>query len=430
MGDLLLFLSGLLMIIVSFIITIKTRFVQFRKIPTMFKLLFARQSVGKQTIHARSALFTAMSTTLGISTIVAPVIAIKIGGPGVVLGFLLASFLGAAINFTEVSFAVSYRSVERDHVKGGPMSYLEKAFSPLLAKWYALGGFVLMMVWSAAQANQLGAMLDSPLLGSYGIPKWATGLFLSLFVTIILIGGIKRIASFSAKLVPVMFLLYVGASLWIIALNIGKLPAIFEVIWSSCWAPQSFGTGAMIGGVVSSFRWGIMKGIHGNEAGIGTQTIPHSMAETQTPVDQGVLAMASTYSAGFILILSSLVALITETWLDPTLPLGIDMVATSFKNYFSYFGIFIVAASAILFSFGTILGNSFNGSQCFLYLTQYRKVNIFYVGSALLVFLGTMMNVTTLWATADYFLALILVPHVIALLILSFRKNALQISTV
>ncbi|MCH9608603.1 MAG: Amino-acid carrier protein AlsT [Chlamydiales bacterium] len=423
MLDQLLFASGVLMLVVSLILTIKTRFVQFRKLPQMISLFFIRKKAGEETICARRALFTAMSTTLGLSTMVAPVIAIRLGGPGAVVGFFLATVLGAAVSYTEVSFALAYRKKRSGTIAGGPMQYLQDAVSPWMAKWYAFGCGILMMTWSAAQSNQLAQLLSSPNISLFPVPCWVTGSILACSILVILIGGIQRISSWSAKLVPTMFLLYLGGALFIISINMGKLPAIFTQIWSSCFHPTSFGSGIAVGGLLSAFRWGILKGLHGNEAGMGTQTIPHSVAEVDQATDQGILSMASTYCAGLILILSSLVTLITETWLDPTLNLGMDMVAASFFNYFSYIGLILVSICALLFASGTILGNSYNGSQCFLYLSKERGINIYYFLTTVLIFWGAIADVKFLWGNIDFVLVLVLVPHLFSLLWLSFRRQ-------
>ncbi len=150
------------------------------------------------------------------------------------------------------------------------------------------------------------------------------------------------------------------------------------------------------------------------------------MSETKNPDHQAILSMVSTYTAGLLLLLSSLVTLLTGSWLDTSLPLGISMVAASFQSYFSYFGLLIVAVSTLLFAFGTILGNSFNGSQCFLYLTGYRGIKFFYFLAAVLVLFGSMVDVTKLWSGIDYVLALMMVPHVLALVALVFRKSAVE----
>jgi alanine or glycine:cation symporter, AGCS family len=430
-GDFFLFLMTPIVLGASLLLTFKTGFIQFRKIPYMLRLFFSlifqreQRDKGKTLVKADRALFTAMSTTIGISTIVSPVIAIRLGGPGAVLGFLLATILGSAVNFTEVTFALSYRKTHpNEGISGGPMQYLRDEISPFLAKWYAFFGVLLMLGWSAAQSNQLSAILDSPLL-LYRIPTWITGIGLAALVSLILIGGIQRIANFSAKLVPLMFFLYVGGSLWIILLNMEKLPTILSSILTSAFKPQTFAAGVTVGGIVSAVRWGVFKGLHSNEAGVGTQTIPHSMAETKGAIDQGILAMISTYSAGFICILSSLVALITESWLNPELPLGISMVAASFRDYFSTFGLFIVASSAFLFAFGTILGNSYNGSQCYAFLSNKRFFALYYMATALLIFLGAISDVTAVWALVDYLLLPVLLPHILSIVYLSYKQGHL-----
>lgn len=431
-GEYFLFSTTLIVLGASLYLTCKTRFIQFRKLPYMirlfFSLIFKRHSEkeGPSTVRAHKALFTAMSTTIGISTIVSPFIAMRLGGPGAILGFLLATFLGAAVNFTEVTFALSYRKTHPvKGVAGGPMQYLHDEIFPFLAKWYAFFTFILMMGWSAAQSNQLGSILSSPQLGSYRIPEWATGVFLAICITLILIGGIKRIANLSAKLVPVMFFLYVGGALWIILLNVEKLPAIAQMVFESAFAPQAFSSGVVVGGIVSALRWGVFKGLHSNEAGVGTQTIPHSMAETEGAVEQGILSMIATYSAGCICILSSLVALVTESWLNPDLGLGIDMVAYSFQSYFSTIGLVIVALSAFLFAFGTILGNSFNGSQCYIYLTKNRYLSIYYFATVVLIFVGCIIDVAAIWSLVDFILVPVLVPHILSIVYLSHKQGAL-----
>src|SRR5262249_8445996 len=153
-------------------------------------------------------LFTAMSTTIGISTIVSPVIAISLGGPGALLGFLLTSLFGSATTYAEVNLCIQHRKkLDNGVIMGGPMQYLKYLLSPAIAKWYAICCFFLMAAWSSAQANQLAAVLNSPLLESYSIPTIVSGVLIAALVILTLIGGIKRISSISSKLVPVMFVL-------------------------------------------------------------------------------------------------------------------------------------------------------------------------------------------------------------------------------
>lgn len=422
----LLSFSGCVVLLVSLFLTIQTRFVQIRKLPELIRLFFNKQSREEEgTINSRKALLTAMSTTIGLSTMVAPVIAIRLGGPAAVVGFFLATLLGAATSYAEVTFAMQYRKKQNGVVSGGPMQYLQDAFAPWLAKWYAAGCGILMLVWSAAQSNQIAGLFNSSMMGSAKISPWISGVLLAISVCVILIGGIKRIAALSVRLVPIMFILYLGASLWIILLNCHKLPGIFSLIIHNCFYPQSFGSGIVVGGVLSAFRWGVLKGLQGNEAGVGTQTIPHSAAEVTSASEQGILAMASTYCAGIVMIISSLTALISMTWLDPQYNLGIDMVVGTYQQTFSFYGAILVAISALLFAFGTVLGNSYNGSQCFLFLTKGKGLLLYYGITAVMILLGAVGSVQMVWSYIDIVLVCVTIPHILAIFWLSWQQRKL-----
>lgn len=433
-ADYVLFGVCIFILLGSIFISIRMRFVQIRFLPSLFKMLwhsiFRHQN--DQNIHTippHRALFTAMSTTIGISTIVSPVIAITLGGPGALIGYLLTSFFGSAATYAEVNLCIQHRKkLANGVIMGGPMQYLKILLSPAIAKWYAFFCFILMAAWSSAQANQLAAILSSPLLESYQISTVASGILIAFLVLMTMVGGIKRISALSSKLVPLMFFLYLGSCFWIILSNLDKFWSIWDLIIKSAFTPYSLATGAVVGGIVTSMRWGMFKGIQTCEAGIGTQTIPHSMAQTNDPVAQATLAMMSTYTAGFIAFLSGFVALITETWLDPQLPLGMSMVAASFQHYFSTLGIVIVAISTFLFAFGTILGNSFNGSQCFYYLTNNKKGYLYLGGTAIMIFIGSISEVRIVWSLIDFVMAFIAIPHMTALVLYAYKNpNAIPL---
>lgn len=431
-SDYVLFASCIFILMGSVFITFKMRFVQLRFFPMLFQMfkmsvLHRKREEGRYTILPHRALFTAMSTTLGIGTIVGPVVAIHWGGPGALLGFLLTAFFGSAATYTEVNLCIKFRKkLETGEILGGPMQYLRYLLSPKAAIWYAVFGSILMAAWSAAQANQLAAILDSPLLGDYRISPIFSGLFLAVFVLVILIGGIKRVSSISSKLVPLMFVLYLGSISWILFSNIDKFFEACGLIFQSAFSPYAMASGTIVGGIVGAMRWGVFKGIQATEAGVGTQTIPHSMAETNDPHAQGMLSMLSTYSAGIIAFLSGCVALVTDTWQNPELPLGISMVAASFQMYFSYFGVAIVAVSTLLFGFGTILGNSYNGSQCFKYLVDSKRTHYYYIATAIVIFIGTISAVKTVWSLIDLGLACLVLPHMAALILYAFKKPAAE----
>lgn len=417
----------------SIYITLKLRFVQVRVLPELFHLLNpftakAKEKEGDHTVSPRRALITAMSTTIGLSTIVGPTIAISLGGPGAVLWYILSFFFGSATTYTEVHLSILHRKrLPSGEVMGGPMQYIKNLLSPFAAKWYAVGCLILMLVWSSAQANQLAAIFDSPVVGPFRIPLYISGAITAVAIFLTLIGGIRRIASLSAKLVPSMFCFYVTSCLWIIFSNVDRLGEVTGLIIASVFSPYELSSGLLVGGMMSAMRWGIFKGIQTSEAGVGTQSIPHSMAETSDPVTQGKLSMVATYMSGFICLLSSYVALITGTWLDPELKMGISMVAASYELYFSILGVLIIAICSILFTFGTILGNSYNGSQCFNYLSKGKGITAYYALASLMVFVGSVSDPKIVWSMIDLVLLLVVTPHMASVLLHVYRHSDVMI---
>lgn len=416
-----LFATCIFILAGSIYISFKLRFVQLRVFSELFKMVRNSRSAksdDKHTISPYKALVTAMSTTLGITTIVGPVLAINLAGPGALLGYLLTSFFGSAATYAEVHLGVQHRKrLESGSIMGGPMQYISHLISPFAAKWYAVSGLILLAVWSGAQSNQLAAIFDSPLLGSFRIPTVVSGLLITALVLVTLMGGIKRIASLSSKLVPTMFGLYLFGCFWILFANLDQLGVVLHTMFESVFSPYQMATGTVIGGIVSTVRWGIFKGTQTTEAGVGTQSIPHSMAETSDPDSQAILAVLSTYAAGFLAFLSGCVALITNTWQDPNLPLGMSMVAATFEMYFSTTGIVIVTISSFLFAFGTIIGNSYNGSQCFGYLTNNRGIFYYFLAASSMIFIGAISEVKTVWSMIDIVLAFMVIPHMAALIL-------------
>lgn len=428
-SDYLLIISCVLILAGSILLSFKLRFVQLRLMSSIFGMLKSSfykscHEEGSHTILPHKALFTAMSTTLGIGTIVAPIIAINLGGPGALIGFLLTSFFGSAATYAEVTLCIKHRTrTASGLIMGGPMQYIKKLISPVAANFYAVFCFLLMIAWSGAQSNQLAAILDSPMLGDFRVAKEVTGLVMAVIVMILLMGGIKWISAISSRLVPLMFVVYLGSNFWILGANLDKLGSILGEMFYAALEPKQLATGTLVGGIFSALRWGIFKGIHANEAGIGTQTIPHSMAETENPDAQGTVAMLSTVTAGLVGFISGCVALITRTFEDPSLPLGVNMVAASFQMYFAEVGIAIVSIAVLLFAFGTILGNSYNGSQCYNFLTNNRFTKAYFIGTAFIVFCGAIAEVKVFWAFTDVILALMTLINMTALMLYAFEAK-------
>ncbi|MDQ5890621.1 MAG: alanine or glycine:cation symporter, family [Candidatus Dependentiae bacterium] len=416
-------MSVLLLLLGSILISFKTRFIQFRAIPHMFTLLrqsFSSTEQSAYTVKAHKALFSAMATTIGISNITGPLIAIHYGGPGALFGYFLATIFGSAATFAEVTFALKFKdpAPEKDRI-GGPMHYLKKVYPAFVPMLYSFFGAVLIVIWSGSQSNRLASIM-SP----YNIPNWLCGGLLSLFTLFVVIGGIKRVSTVAEKLVPFMFLLYAGTMIWILGCNISSIPGVIGLVLSSALYPKALGIGAALGSAMQALRWGLSKAFMCNESGIGTSTIPHSMADTENPVDQGILSIVSVYSNGLLCLLSGLVVLVTNAHLAYDND-SLGAITKIFAHYFPFVGPSILIFSATLFVITTVIGNSYNGSQFYAYLFGKKGLYIYYAINAISIFSFACMSVDFTTHIEDYLMVPVIVPHIIGIVILTFRYHSL-----
>ena len=422
-ADFLLVGPFVLIIGISAILTIISRGVQFRALgiaATIIKQTWRRTINSNISLPPLSALAMAMSTTIGIGNMVGPIVAIGYGGPGTLIGFVLGTILGSATTFTEVVLSIMYRKVRPDgSISGGPMEYLREEMGAAWAWIYAFFGFLLLVAWSSSQSNTLAILLQP-----HNINPAIAGLVLASMVLFILMRGISWIGRLSEILVPIMFLMYGGTTLWIIIQNAEKLPDVCRLVWSSFFTPNML-LGATTGiGMSQVIRWGFARAVQTNEIGTGTGTFAHSIT-TATPTAQAALATIAIYTNGVLCVLSGLVILITDAWRVPGAVFDITMFTKILTEYYGPWGNVLLTTCAFMFAFGTILGNCYNGSQCFLYVTENRWINVYYFVTALSVFLGAIAKVSVVWSIVDYFVIPVAVPHIIALLIIALRRPSI-----
>ena len=422
-ADTLLVGPFVLIFIASALITIISRFVQFRALSLIGKII--KQTIGKtsnstSTLPPLSALAMAMSTTIGIGNMVGPIVAIGYGGPGTLVGFLLGTLLGGATTFTEVILSILYRKKRSDgSISGGPMEYLKQEIGGAWAWIYAFFGLFLLGAWSSSQSNTLAT-----LLGQHGISPLVSGMLLTTLVMIILMRGASLIGKLSEILVPLMFITYSTSTLWIILQNAHKLPAVFKLIAHGFFSPQTAMGAAMGIGMAQVIRWGFARAVQINEIGTGTSTFPHSITSAE-PHIQATLATIAIYTNGFLCLLSGLTILVTDFWKIPGTTFDITLFAKILTSYYGSWGSIIIASCACMFAFGTILGNCYNGSQCFLYVTKNRWLNIYYLITAISVFLGAVSQVSVVWGIIDYFVIPVAVPHIWGILYIALKRPSI-----
>ena len=393
-----------------------------RKLGYGFRLLWKGRvppSEGKGEISPFNALMTSLSATIGTGNIAGVATAIFLGGPGALFWMWCTALVGMATKYAEAVCAVKYREVDElgNHV-GGPMYYIKNGLSkkwlwlaPAFACFGAIAGFG---IGNTVQANSVADVLDS----SYGVPAWVTGVVLLVLVGAVILGGIKRIAKVAGKLVPFMAVAYLAAGLVVLIVNAAEIPAALGLIFTHAFTPVA-ATGGFAGAAVwAAIRFGVARGIFSNEAGLGSAPIAHAAAQTKGPVNQGLVAMLGTFIDTLIICSITGLAIITSgAWTSGET--GASLTSAAFESTIPGIGAHVVTIALAIFAFTTMLGWSFYGEKCVAYLLGVKSILPFRILWCLAVPLGATADLGFIWLLADTLNALMALPNLIALILLS-----------
>lgn len=405
---------------VGIYLTIGLRFRTLRDLPFAFGMLWrGRVSEGKGEITPFNALMTALAATIGTGNIAGVATAIFLGGPGAVFWMWMTALVGMATKFAEAVLAVRYREVdERGHYVGGPMYYIKNGLGP---RWAWLGtcfalfaGFAGFGIGNTVQANSVAAALDA----SFDVPVWITGVVLALLVGLVLIGGIRRIAAVAGMLVPIMAIGYIGAGAVVLALNAGAIPGAFQLIFEHAFSPSA-ATGGFAGAAVwMAIRFGVARGVFSNEAGLGSAPIAHAAAECKGPVSQGVVAMLGTFIDTIVVCtFTALVILSTGAWTSGET--GAALTTLAFQTSLPNVGGQITSIALAVFAFTSLLGWSYYCERSWQFLLGMKVIVPFRILWSLAPILGATVNLSFIWLLADTLNALMAIPNLIALALLS-----------
>jgi len=391
------------------------------KVPTAFKTLWKgrEEDENKGDISGFNALMTSMSATVGTGNIAGVATAIALGGPGALFWMWCIALIGMATKFSEAVLAVHYREKdEKGEYIGGPMYYIKNGLS---SKWtwmgtaFAIFGMIAGFgIGNTVQANSVADVMSS----DYGIPTWVTGLALASLAALVILGGIKRIAHVAGKLVPFMAIAYILSALIVVLMNADQIPAAFAIILESAFNPVST-TGGFAGATVwAAIRYGVARGVFSNEAGLGSAPIAHASAQTKHPVQQGLIAMLGTFIDTLIICtLTGLVIVLTGAWQSGEN--GASLSSLAFSQALPSVGTHIVSFGLAIFAFTTVLGWSVYGEKCTEYLFGVKSVIVFRCAWIIAIPLGAMAQLDFVWLLADTLNALMAIPNLIALLLLS-----------
>jgi AGCS family alanine or glycine:cation symporter len=413
---------------VGLLLTIRTRFIQFRKLGTSFKLMFAgllrKQSCDRSSgdVSPFQALSCALAATVGNGNIGGVATALVMGGPGAIFWLWICGFLGMATKFSEALLGVKFRERYADgKIAGGPMYYIKnglrnRPLAAVLAPAFAVCGALatLFGTGNMMQANQMTLAFNS----QFGVPKIVSAVVITILVGIVIIGGIKRIGAVAELLVPTMIFLYIIVGTIVILSHISIVPTVFALIFEHAFTPYAAAGGAIGYTVKSALQFGFRRGLLTNEAGLGSAPIAHAAAQTKSPVHQGLLGIGEVFVDTIVVCsFTAIINLSTGLW-DKGFN-GTELTAESFKSVAGILGSATVALASFLFGYTTLIGWYYYGEQCMKFLFGIKVTlpyQIVYVG---LCFVGALVSLEIVFYVGDIANALMAIPNLIALTLLS-----------
>lgn len=400
----LIFISGIYF-------TIKLGGIQFH-FNKMFKNLFQKESKNQGITPIQSFLMT-LGSRIGVGSIAGVSLALYIGGPGSIFWMWISAFLAASNTFSETVLGLIYRKKDGDDYKGGPSYYIKYGLNKSwLGSIYAI---LILVSYVGGFVGIQGNTITKSVLQIINIPKFIIGLLLVLVTFVIICGGLKKIAAFSSKLVPIMTIIYIGSAFIVSIKNIDLLPLIFIKIITSVFKFKS-----VYGGFLFSMIIGMQRGIFSNEAGLGTGSITSSTASCKNPVSQGYIQVLGIYVTTLLICTSTAIIVMTSNYESLILNdiNGIEITQYAFRYHFGDFGNILLFISVLLFSFTTILTGYYDGESSLKYFNdklKSRYLILLKLISLIVLFLGCILSSTFLWSFVDILMAFLAIINIYAL---------------
>ena len=405
--------------------TVGLRGIQFRRLPEALKSISTGEGGGGMSTY--SALCTALAATIGTGNIVGVATALSAGGPGALFWMLIAAFLGMATQFAEGYLAVRYRPGDPSSV-GGPFSYMESPLNrPGLGKLYGIitAGAGLLGVGTVTQINSItngvsGLFPHQSSLMGYPVVTVITGWIVTIAAGLVLLGGAKRIARVCETLVPLMSALYLFCSFTLLICHMDKIPGAISLILRGAFQPRAVAGAA--GGICirTVLRMGIGRGVFTNDAGMGTGAIAAAASGERDPVKQGLITMSATFiDTILICTISGLCLIVTGVWNQPVEGGAMtDLAWTMGLPWNMTLSSYLLVLCLVFFAFATIIGWSFYGERCLIYLTGGKGLVIYRGGYLLALLVGPYLSVSLVFDLADILNGMMALPNLTALLLL------------
>ncbi len=403
-------------------LTMRLRFIQLRGFKHSIQLIsgkYDRAGDPGEVTHFQ-ALSTALSATIGTGNIAGVATAIAFGGPGAVFWMWITALVGMATKYTSCTLSLKYRVIHPDgEVSGGPMYTLKNGLGmPRTGAVFAV--FALIASFGIGNMVQANSVVDG--LG-FVIPrasefKLVLGVIMAMAVGLVIIGGIRRIAGVASRIVPFMAIAYCVAALFILFLNMDKIPAAFMTIFNHALNPWAAGGGA----IGAALQYGVARGVFSNESGLGSAPMAHAAARTKEPVREGLVAMTGPFIDTIVICtMTALVIIVSGAWGDarPELLQGAALSAYAFQQSLGQAGAWIVGFGLVFFAYSTIIAWSYYGDRSAEFLFGERAVMPYRIIYTVLVVVGAYVPLKLVWNFADIANMLMAVPNLISLILLA-----------
>ena len=402
--------------------TVKLRFVQVRHFTRSVKYALGGTNKGQKAdnkgMSSFQSLTTAVAAQVGTGNLAGAATAIAAGGPGAIFWMWVTAFFGMGTIFAESVLSQVYKEDVNGQTRGGPAYYLSKGVgSKALGAFFAVTIILALgLIGNMVQANSIGDAFST----AFGIPPVAVGITVAILAGLIFNGGVKAIASFTSKVVPVMAILYIIGSLYILLSNFSQIIDGFAMIFEGAFDPAA-ATGGLLGATIKeAIRYGVARGLFSNEAGMGSTPHAHAVAKVRHPVQQGNVAMFGVFFDTFVIL--TITALVILTMPIDGNTTGIALTQSAFINGMGSFGGIFIAIALLFFAFSTIIGWYFFGEANVRFLfrdNSDKAVKIYSLIVMAFIVLGCTLKVELVWELADFFNGIMVFPNLIGLLLLA-----------
>jgi AGCS family alanine or glycine:cation symporter len=396
-------------------LTFRLRFVQ-RYIGKAIAISLRREKEGEGDVSQFGALTTALAATIGTGNIVGVATAVAAGGPGAVLWMWLTGVFGIATKYAEALLSVKYRIVTSDGtMAGGPMYVLERGMKQ---KWLAvifalLTAVAAFGIGNMVQANSISMMVQE----TFNIAPWITGIVMTIFTAVVIIGGIKSIASVCELLVPFMAIFYVAGCIVLLIMRSSAIPDTLSLIFTSAFSGHAMIGGFMGAGMKEAIRYGIARGLFSNESGLGSAPIVAAAAQTRNPIRQALVSSTGTFwDTVVVCAMTGLVVVNSGEWMKGLK--GASLTRAAFAEI-PYVGPIVLTVGLLTFVFSTILGWSYYGEKAAEYLWGKKIIKPYRWLWVIAVMVGSVMSLPAVWSFADIANGLMAIPNLISLIALN-----------